>query len=322
MNTQSNNYPPFRVSQILERLPRPARKKFAQLQALVDDSEALVRSALTREKDLDSTIASLSMRLESIDQRGDPQAYQDLVEELKEGQTELAALFTAREKRNGVRRNCEQVLAQIRDVFLPNINPLKVHAVEIAAPTLQEGEDLASAILRLRREIYGINNQLQLLKTTHLPASEIKAALVAQVDAMVQAGCPRVDIGNGAVSIAWPDVSMFAAPGTVLTAPNGSASKLLAWMFRDQLIEKLTQSVDNIEDGIPQKEREPIRLRLEAELLQLERQEEHFVEQAIAAGLECERDPYRSGWAILGLAKTPNDAPATRRTMADLYAAE
>jgi hypothetical protein len=59
--------------------------------------------------------------------------------------------------------------------------------------------------------------------------------------------------------------------------------------------------LSGLKGGIPAAEREPRREKLQAALLELERVEEHFVVQALAAGLEVHRRPYASGYALLSM---------------------
>jgi hypothetical protein len=52
--------------------------------------------------------------------------------------------------------------------------------------------------------------------------------------------------------LSWPDVAQYADAGRDMAAPNGSASKLLAWLFPDKLIEYCTARLDEIVGGLSQ----------------------------------------------------------------------
>jgi hypothetical protein len=97
----------------------------------------------------------------------------------------------------------------------------------------------------------------------------------------------------------WPDVQPYAAPGGALSAPSGSASRMLAALFGDQLKKLLVGSVDDIKGAILSAER-PKRVReVEAHILALEVAEERLVMAALEEGVEVHRRIDASPWAIL-----------------------
>jgi hypothetical protein len=102
------------------------------------------------------------------------------------------------------------------------------------------------------------------------------------------------------VSVTFADQPMFGAG--VLAAPAGSASDLLCWFHRREMIEALTTGFDgNAGDGISANERSAREHDLKARLLDLERAEESLIEQALAASLDVHRRTNASPFAILGL---------------------
>jgi hypothetical protein len=108
----------------------------------------------------------------------------------------------------------------------------------------------------------------------------------------------RIDDG-GRVVVHWPDVQPYAAPGEAMSAPSGSASKMLAALFGDQLKKLLTAGVDEVKGGVASTER-PKRVReIEARILALEIGEERLVMAALEEGVEVHRRIDASPWAIL-----------------------
>jgi hypothetical protein len=296
--------PPYSLLQCLDRLPARARRKYDDLKALLADAEALQRSLQERVRAKEDRLADLRRRREYASvPGGDAAAVAKLDREVSAVRADLDRLERERSRRNGARANTEQVVSRLDNFILqlfsgasdaaPPRWPAKV-------PGPRAGESLADALIRLRREINIAQGELRQVKTAPPPASEIKAALVAEVDRMAGDGRPswRIDDG-GRVVVHWPDVQPYAAPGGALSAPSGSASRMLAALFGDQLKKLLVGSVDDIKGAILSAER-PKRVReVEAHILALEVAEERLVMAALEEGVEVHRRIDASPWAIL-----------------------
>jgi hypothetical protein len=83
----------------------------------------------------------------------------------------------------------------------------------------------------------------------------------------------------------WLDVMLYAGPGSALSAPSGSASKMLCALFPEQFKKLLTGDVD-VQGGIPSADRPRLIGEAEARILALEIGEERLVMAALDAGLE------------------------------------
>jgi len=112
------------------------------------------------------------------------------------------------------------------------------------------------------------------------------------------------------VTVHFPDVMQYGTPGQAMSAPSGSASRLMAWVHRDALLKRLLAEIKDEEGSISSEER-PQRVRqTEQHLLALEISEEKLVCHAIAAGLEVHRRPDCSPWVLLDLAVAEQAVPA------------
>jgi hypothetical protein len=140
--------------------------------------------------------------------------------------------------------------------------------------------------------------ELQQIKTAP-PASEIKAALVAEVDRMASGGTPHISVDGGKVVVHWPDVQPYAVPGGALSAPSGSASKMSAALFSDQMKKLLTAGIVDLRGSIASADRPRLIGEAEACILALEVAEERLVMAALEQGLEVHRHIDASPWAIL-----------------------
>jgi hypothetical protein len=294
------NAPPlYRLEQCIAALPGPARRRYGRLQAAITDAQALVRSNLQREALLEDSLNDIKRRLHYST---DADTVARLREDLTEFSAELASLGDERSKRNAARGNAEQTLSQLNNfigrLFLDGTPRLRSVAVE-ASP--RDGESLADAILRTRAAIRAAQAALLAVKDAPLPPDEIKRALTAAIDRMAAEGGPQLDLVGGKVVIRWPDVSEFAGANAAFAAPSGGASKLMAWLWRDRLIEALTSGIDEITGGVPAAARAGRIAEMEAEVLRLERDEESLVEMALAAGLEVHRRYGASPLALLGI---------------------
>jgi len=301
-------WPAYSLPQAIERLPRPARRRYEQLCGQLADAEALARSAIERERVAENAIHAIEHRI-AMARRGDAFGnpveagkLQSLEAEHQELLGDYEKLSAERDRRNAMRGNVDQILSQLKTAVMAAVGqdrPLHGTPIVVNAKP-KEGESLGDAIMRLRGEIGRVRAELVRLKEAPLPPDEIKIALTAEIDRLASEGRPRINLNGGRVKVAWPDVMEFAAPNTAFSAPNGSASRLLAWLFRDRLVEAVTAGLDGLA-GVPSAERPGLERELRRSLLELELAEESLVVQAIAAGLEVHRRFDTSPHALLGL---------------------
>jgi hypothetical protein len=88
-----------------------------------------------------------------------------------------------------------------------------------------------------------------------------------------------------------------------MSAPSGSGTKLVAWLFKDRLLERAAARVAEIvgDSGISKSERERHTAELNDEIRRLEHEEESLIVQALDAGLDVHRRYQASPFALLGL---------------------
>jgi hypothetical protein len=284
--------------QALDRLPARARRKYDDLQAAVADSEALQRSLMERIRGKEDQLADLARRRDYA--HGEEAATLDA--ELSAVRTDLARLEGERQKRNSTRTNTEQVVSRLNNSimqFFSGAAEVERPPWPSEVPAARDGESVADALMRLRHEIAVAQGELLRIKAAAPPASEVKAALEAEVDRLAGNGAPQIAIEAGRVVVHWPDVQPYAAPGSALSAPSGSASSLLCALFPAQLKKLLTAGIVDTSGGIPSRERPRLIRAAEARIFALEVGEERLVVAALEQGLEVHRRIDASPWAIL-----------------------
>jgi hypothetical protein len=303
MTTNPTWPPPYSLGQCLDRLGSRARAKYDALKGLLSDAEHLQRSLQERVRVKEDRLADLGRRRSYASAPGgDGAEVAKLDRELASLHADLDKLERERSKRNSVRANTEQVVSRIDNFvmqFFSGADDVVVPPWPTSVPGARDGESVGDALLRLRYEIGTAQGGLAQVRTAPPPASEIRAALAAEVDRMAGGGAPRVVIDAGRVSIYWPDVMMYATPGAALSAPSGSASKMLAALFPEQLKKLLTAGIVDVKGGIPSAERPRLIREAEARIFALEVAEERLVMAALDAGLEVHRRIDASPWAIL-----------------------
>jgi hypothetical protein len=295
--------PPYSLTQCLDRLPPRARGKYDDLRAMLADSEALQRSLMERVRAKEERLADLARRRDyAVRPGGDAAQLARLDAELAVVRADLDRLERERARRNSVRANTEQVVSRLNNFIMQ----LFSGASDAAAPPWpanvpgpRDGESVSDAILRLRRDIAVAQGELRRVQTAPPPASEIRAVLVAEVDRMADEGRPHVAVDGGRVRVQWPDVMLYAGSGAALSAPSGSASKMLAALFPAELKKLLAAGVGDVPGAVASAERPRLVRELEARVLALEVAEEKLVCEALDAGLDVHRRVDASPWAIL-----------------------
>lgn len=99
-------------------LPSVAKRKYGALKALVEDSEALTRVALSREKAIEDAILTAQAARSRVDPQAEPERANYLNKEVEELQAEASRLNSDRMKRESIRSNATQILSQLRYNFL------------------------------------------------------------------------------------------------------------------------------------------------------------------------------------------------------------
>jgi hypothetical protein len=248
------------------------------LLAVVDDAAAATRAALERETNLESSIGDLRRRISFVDVRTERFLANELREEIEALNVELEQIKAERSKRNSVRSNVEQTIAQL-NIAIPALSDQRLRAVTVDAKP-DVGETLANAILRTRTEIRQAKSDLYQLRSAPLTRPEIEAQLREHVAELVNFGTPKLDLRNGQVSVFWPDKSSFSASDA---APGGSASAIFAWMFADKIFEALMSNLDDVVVGaVSASERITVEAEIRALIISLEHSEESLVTAALA----------------------------------------
>jgi len=153
----------------------------------------------------------------------------------------------------------------------------------------------------VRQQIMRKQQELISLRSAPWPAGEQRDWLRAEI-ARLQKNGPRLVFGSdGRPEIISPDITQFTAPGVALTAPSGSALRLMAALFPDELLRCLEQQIIEVPSAVPFAVRPERIAEIEQQILRLEFEEESLIEQALAQGLEVHRRPQASPHAILGL---------------------
>jgi hypothetical protein len=300
-----HQYPTYTLRQTFDRLPACAKHRYRALQQMRDDAAALERSALGKIQLLEGETSDLIIRLRSVDP-AEVDTVNSIREELATLAGDIGRIDQERVKRQGLRANTEQVLAYLNEFVTTQLGLDRAGAdASHFRPVVvelddAEREDPRSALQRTRAEITAIRSEIVALRHAPLPGPEIAARLTADIDRLAALGAPQMDFSNGQVRLSFADDNKYAAPGTALFAPTGSASRLVAWLFRDELVARVTDGVDQIA-GVSLSEREQRTNELQARLLLLEHREEAIVVYLLDQNVEVHRRPGCSGLALLGV---------------------
>jgi hypothetical protein len=275
---------------------------------LVSDAEALQRSVQERIRLLEDKAGDVERRLAYVVRGEDPEATAKLKAELEAVGEDLGRLERQRSQRNSVRSNVGQTVSRLSN-FIPLLTggvgatvqwpPRGVRPNGGAQPN--EGETLADAVLRVRGELAAVQREIAAVRSAQPAAAEVKAAVRAEIERKARAGMPRVSMDGGKVAIVWPDVMLYAAPGTAMAAPSGSASDFACWLFKDQILKRFAAHEGELSGGISAAERAGRIAALERQAFAFELEEESLVEQAIDAGIEVHRRIDASPFAVLGI---------------------
>jgi hypothetical protein len=166
----------------------------------------------------------------------------------------------------------------------------------------RQNETLKDAILRTRRQIADLKAELNRLRIAPPTPAEVKAAIVAEVDAAAARGTPRITVEHGKVSVHFADQVEFTNPGTAMSAPSGSGSAFQCWLHHDEVIAALTEGIDDKgKGGINKQQREARSREVEQQIFDAETEEESLIIEAVKEGMEVHRRHDANPLCWLGL---------------------
>jgi hypothetical protein len=299
----------FTVSQVVDALPPHAKDRYESLQAQAADADVLVGMLQTRYSKPIDAYHNTERPLRHATRINNGEEVAKLQAELTAMAAKSDRLDRERSKRVSVQTNAVQTLHRLNS-FLEAafglsgaLNVPQPLRTSITPELLLADETAIDAVKRLRQEIFATKTGLAMIKSAPLPAQEVCLAIMRQVEAMAEQGKPRLSITGTEVKLTWADQHEFALAGTgALMAPAGSASKMMAWLFRDELMKKLVREV-GVKDppgAIPARDRPEKTRVLEERLWALEVQEEHFISVALSEGCEVHRRSDANPWTTLG----------------------
>jgi hypothetical protein len=276
---------------VLGILPPRARQKLAKLQAMRDDARALLNAMGERRRAIDDRLQVAVHNLTVSDPR-DAVSRSRLQAEVAAAQDAVNDIDRAQRARQSALYAAEHALPPIEQWLRNNSDgPVDlsggsnfIDVVLDPATLMGDGETFEARVARIRREIYRLTAEAQTIRNAPLPPAEIKAALTRAVDRLAEQGTPTLDLNAGRAAITWPDAHAYA-PG----APPLSATKLVAWLFRDELVAAVTEGIDEMAPGLPLAGRDQRISEITRRVRVLELQEETLIDAAAGDGTTIDR---------------------------------
>ena len=174
---------------------------------------------------------------------------------------------------------------------------------------LQRGETHRQAVDRVRAQIAAVDAEWRRLEHAPLPAEEIKARIVAEVDALAAIGQPKIRVrdrfGDGVSGL--PEAMRLRRAGDMIAGDAPSA--FVVWLNRDRIIDRLHAEIDAMDlgDAMTEDARDAAFSRLLDQRLALEFSEEAFIVNAASEGTMIVRRRDADPRAILEVEEVFND---------------
>lgn len=159
-----------------------------------------------------------------------------------------------------------------------------------AAKPVKE-ETHRAAVERIRKQLSACDDEWARLETIPLPASELKARITAEVDAIAALGKPQIQnqdrFGDGVSGLA-PALRLRRTGEMIV---SDAPSPFLCWLRRSEIIERLHAEVDALDqaDAMSDDQRDQAFSRLLDQKLALAFSEESLIVAAAAEGTTIQR---------------------------------
>lgn len=243
---------------IISLLPPEAAAKLRAFRRDADDSAAVVRNIVSQTLEARERRQAAERRMREVTRprsgkaagEGHP-GYEAAKAALDQAGLELAELANREAAasavwtlRAGLVRNIERAL---QDQASRGLAFKMAPEVE---PRLARGEDTIAGIERNRRELRRLTADLHAVRSAPLLASEARAAMIAQINALAEVGRPHVSpaIEHGEpIEFATVQMRTLARGETVAHVgwEQFDGLSTFAWLHRDALIKRLAAEIDS-----------------------------------------------------------------------------
>lgn len=156
-------------------------------------------------------------------------------------------------------------------------------------PALPKGRSFTEAVGEARERVEQIRADIHQAEAAPLPSAIVKERARAEIAALAARGAPgvaaMVDYGE---RIRWPEAPVRMVGEVVVRGDAPDVLGLLAWLFKDQLAERLDELVDEASDdtsALSPADRNRRVAELQSELLEAERLEVALIDAAAEAGI-------------------------------------
>ena len=205
---ENPNWPVYSLRELLQLLPGPAQQKCRALTALIEDCSALIEVGHERAKGLNHQVEVLRDRFQRLEDVDDKSRVREQIETLT---ADLDKVALQSGKHEALRANSQQVKAAVdswlgqREVDDNIVGQGALRAVKIDGQP-KAGEAIGDGIRRLRKDIMQLKSERARITSAPLPAKDIKAAIIKQVEALAARGRPQLTLDGGKVDISFADM--------------------------------------------------------------------------------------------------------------------
>jgi hypothetical protein len=318
---------------VTDRLPQPAKDRFAALVQDRDDAFALSRIAMDRVSDIRTAKADSERELRRLTQSRPvalrPEPYsrvtQALETAIKEHSAEMEKVQELHEARNYRWQRCGNLVSTIEHYLAAISSDTAIGLSTFALDKSPRGDGVKD-LEACRQRILELQADVAATDAAPIPSSLAKQIARAQIDQLADRGRPNVfSLIEMRQGISWPLIPAYGpnamsaiahGHGIGAAAPAAGAPDTLAiyaWHNRAAVIESIEQLIDESADdehALSDAERTERRIAALAALLKAEREEDHLIRIGKSKGLELQRRPDADPRAVLGLS---DDLPSPDR---------
>ena len=322
--------PPFSLEgDLAATLPAPVRKKFKALRERAERERAQHLSISEKRQGFLSSIPQLKEKIEAMTLPLNNDTRQFPGRGLDENSPEVAAarmqLASMQEDLDGLNAfysnpNNGQLGALVASLesYINRRGRSVFEIVQVAAPALQKGQSLASAIEARRRRLRELDADLKSAETAPWPSSITKKLAREQLARLSERGRPDVfALVERCEPIGWPLLPMTSAsldqrqglvvPTMALTElMRVDTAGLIAWAIGPMLLAGIDREIDELSDdkkALTAEQRKERKDQILADKLDTEREEESLIELAEKDGVQVPRRSDADPRAVLGIGR-------------------
>lgn len=287
---------------VIDLLPPTAANHLRKLRQGVEDAALLRRAASDALNEARTALQSATVRLRDLERgvlgqrAGSVEQLEYQRERVGRAKAELDRLIGIEAARAEERTTRSRIVVAIEE-FLKKIGDVAIADAPLPEVSLRKGEDVFSALGRVRNLIAEGRSKLDAIRRAPIPSEVIIRRMREQIAALGKNAAPEVEASG---NVEFKRGLLEGTPAPI--APD--AVGLVCWLLGDEIAQKLERDIRAVADdknALSEEAKREASATVNASIFELERSEESLIRALEDEGRNVTRRPDAAALAVLSI---------------------